>query len=285
MIFIIIFIMVAGPLYGQDQNDIIKLKDFNLFLFVLFYKSERPAEKEKKESVTKNKPEISKFKEYKKETGQPKKEGVSTAEASLYNSGLQFYKAKNYDESQSVFIELLQKYPDTAFKAQSTFYLGQIMFEKGQKDQALMYYNKLSEEYPKISLAGEAVYKSAQIYYEDKKYSEGLKSLLNFQKKYPQNKLIDESYVLLGDMYRKKGEMNSAAKMYQAVVEKYPKSNSVDQALFKLGDLYENEKDVRNFEMSLNYYERIVKSFPDSEFLEPARERIEFIKKNFLEYR
>ncbi len=315
MFFILIILFSSLNLNGAEQEDIVKYKDFNLFLYVPQYMSdagdlgykedtglERFKESKTAENYNTSGTQVKNSEQINKEIGIPvmtnnkisgEKQSIrKTAddeilddEAILYKNGLELYNNRDYNSSESVFIELLQKYPDTRYKDKATFYLGKIMSKQGKYEESLLYFNKIKDDFSGSSLTPQAMYNAAEIYMETGKSDESVKLLMFLQKKYPNSEIIDKSYLLLGDVYRKRGEVRNAINKYQKILSKFKKSTVVDDALFKLGDLYENEPEYRNFELANKYYQMIVDKHPDSEYLDSAQERIKFIKENFLEYK
>lgn len=283
-IFLILVLILNFVSYSQTNN-LIKIRGFNIYLPIATYISEEIISN----NITKTQkivPQVSikKITEPEKKE-EAKKELATDEESILYNNGIEFFKMKSFTAAEQSFIELLQKYPDTRYKDKATYYLGEIMLNQNRLDEALMYFNKINQEFLASPVLPDSLYKSALINFNKNNFDEALKILMTLKRKYPKNSKSAASLVLMGDIYRKKKEFNNSIKMYLTVLKEYGNSDYVDDAIFKLADIYENEPEIRNLEIAKNYYEKIVNSYPDSEYYLKASEQLEFIKKNFLEYK
>jgi TolA-binding protein len=280
---LIILIFLISKIFAKTNNNIVKFKGFNLFLILKPYIEEEKIIKPELQSSKKSKFEIKKGLEL--EEKKEIKEEISSDEDILFKNGIELYKNGDWSAAESAFIELLQKYPDTKLKDKATYYLGEIMLKQNRTEEALNYFNKINQEFTASTFLPDSLFNTALIYFNQNNLNESLKLLLTITKKYPKSEKSAKAFLLLGDIYRKNKEYENAIKAYQNVIKKFPKTDFIDNAIFKLAELYENDPPVRNLELAKTYYEKIINYYPDSEFYQLAVERLDFIKKNFLEFK
>ncbi len=286
------FILNSTP---TNENFIISYKNFDFFLFLPEFKStineetylsNKPVKKTIKSVKKNNKKSENEIKEASIKLNvkkKKKKKRKLSEEMRLLYVGKNLFNKNELKASEDSFMELLQKYPDSKYKDEVTYMLGQIMLKKKRYDEALMYFTKIVEDFKGSSYRGKAFYYSAYIYFIKKDYNKAIQLLSNMKYEFPGKNILYKGYILAGDIYIARGNIITGIEEYkQAIINKNRYS---DEALFKLGKVYENNKEVRNLEEAVKYYKRIIDNYPDSEYYLSAKDRIEYIEKNFLNYR
>lgn len=286
---LLLFFIFPLFLLAETNQNIIKYNSFFIFLSDIDYntnitivgsqKLTPPITNKKLSSLVpiKSKKSIS--------TTNKKKEIALSEEDQFFNSGVKLFKQKNYKEAEDIFIDLLQRYPDTRLKYNVTYYLGEIQLGKHQEPEALMYYNKIIQEAPESDMAAKSYYSIAWIAYQNKRYSESLKDLNLIMAQYPKSSISDEAYLLQAQVYAALKQFENALSSLNVILEKYKDSDSMAKAYFALAELYEKAPPIRNLEKSLENYQMIVDHYPDSPYVLPAKKRIQFLKDNFLDYK
>jgi len=252
------FIGISGPSFGGAKTD----------------KTERITKKNQKKSIENKKAII------KKSSDQ-----TSSEEQQLHTAGQNLFNAMQYAEAEDMFIELLQKYPDTKFKASATYHLAVIKSKTGKTEEAAMYYNKIIHDLEKSKFTDQAYYDLSSIYTGQKDHKNALKHITLMQQKYPKSPLIGDSYVLKGTIYENLKNYGQAISSYQTVIDLYPKSMSMDKVYFQMGSIYEKIPQVRNLELAAKYFQKVLDEFPESLYTPDATKELDYLKENFLDYR
>ncbi|OCG21812.1 tol-pal system protein YbgF [Gilliamella sp. wkB108] len=119
-----------------------------------------------------------------------------------YNFIMQFVNdSKQANDTIAAFQKFLQNYPKSSYRANVNYWLGQLTYKQGKRDDASFYYATVVKDFPSSPKAADSLYKVGLI-------------------------LLD------------KGDKKSAKAVFQQVVSKYAKDkNAVDLANKKLASL------------------------------------------------
>ena len=82
----------------------------------------------------------------------------------LYNTALRDYTGGNYPLSLQEFNDYLRYYPGTTLAANAQFYIGDIYYQQGQFDRAILEYDKTIEQYPNGNKTAAAQLKKGYAY-------------------------------------------------------------------------------------------------------------------------
>lgn len=124
----------------------------------------------------------------------------------------------------------------------------------------------------------------AQKLIEGKKFKDAIKVYETMIKEMPESDSLVVAYFNLGNLYRmpevaetSKDKLTSIEN-YKKVFEKFPKSQYAPLALFNTGYIYGNElNDIKN---STEYYNLLIKSFPEHELAQIAKKDMETLGKS-----
>ncbi|MFB6327076.1 cell division protein CpoB [Pantoea sp. NSTU24] len=75
---------------------------------------------------------------------------------------------KQYDQAISALQAWVKRYPDSTYQPNANYWLGQLNYNKGKKDDAAYYYATVVKNYPKSPKAAEALFKVGVIMQEKK---------------------------------------------------------------------------------------------------------------------
>jgi tol-pal system protein YbgF len=114
-------------------------------------------------------------------------------ELTLYNSAVADYSQQRLDLAQRGFQEYLRLFPDGPSAGDAQFWLGQIAFDEGRFDVAVLEFDKVASGYPQSSKAPLALRK-------------------------------------IGDAYRAMGQEDRARNAYRELIERYPNSQEAQSA-------------------------------------------------------
>ncbi|KAA8999891.1 cell division protein CpoB [Affinibrenneria salicis] len=107
---------------------------------------------------------------------------------------------KEYDQAIAAFQRFVGKYPDSTYQPNANYWLGQLNYNKGRKDDAAHYFANVVKNYPKSPKSSEALFK-------------------------------------VGVIMQEKGQAAKAKAVYQQVVKQYPATDSAKQAQKRLASL------------------------------------------------
>lgn len=115
-------------------------------------------------------------------------------ENSDYNTAVSLaLEKKQYDQAISAFQAFIKQYPKSNYLPNANYWLGQLFYNKGKKEDAAYYYAVVVKSYPKSPKAPDAMYK-------------------------------------VGVIMQEKGQVDKAKAVYQQVIKSYPTSDAAKQA-------------------------------------------------------
>ncbi|ETS29339.1 cell division protein CpoB [Photorhabdus temperata] len=107
---------------------------------------------------------------------------------------------KEYDKAITAFQSFVKSYPKSSYMPNANYWLGQLHYNKGKKDDAAYYFATVVKDYPKSQKSGESLYK-------------------------------------VGLIMQDKGQKDKAKSVYQQVMKQYPGSSAAKLAEKKLSAL------------------------------------------------
>ena len=115
-------------------------------------------------------------------------------ENSDYNAAVSLaLEKKQYDQAISAFQSFVKQYPKSTYQPNANYWLGQLFYNKGKKDDAAYYYAVVVKNYAKSPKAPDAMYK-------------------------------------VGIIMQEKGQADKAKAVFQQVIKQYPTSAAAKQA-------------------------------------------------------
>ena len=125
--------------------------------------------------------------------------GSSTGDPNTdYNAAVSLVlEKKQYDEGIVAFQNFVKRYPDSTYQPNANYWLGQLNYNKGKKDDAAYYFALVVKNYPKSQKSSEALFK-------------------------------------VGMIMQEKGQSDKARAVYQQVIKLYPNTESAKQAQKRL---------------------------------------------------
>ncbi len=214
-------------------------------------------------------------------------------------------RKKNYDVGRLLFQTIITTYPDSPYLPMSKLAVADSFFLEGSTSsliQAIASYQDWLTFFPTHGLADRVVLKIGeaemrQIGLPDrdathaKRAETRLKALLQ---QYPDSVLRGEAdrrllqvqdnlglhNLLIANYYytlsvdQKKGGLKGAQSRYREILDKYPNFSFQDEALFKLANTYLLEEET---DQAARYFQRIVRDFPNSDYVEKSKEQLGLI--------
>lgn len=214
-------------------------------------------------------------------------------------------RKKNFDVGRLLFQTIITTYPDSPYLPMSKLAVADSFFLEGSTSaliQAIAAYQDWLTFFPTHPLADRVVLKIAesemrQIGLPDrdatraKRAETRLKALLQ---QYPDSKLVKEANERLGQVQdnlglhslyianyyytqsvdQKKSGLKGAQSRYREILDKYPNFSFQDETLYKLAVTYMVEEET---DQAARYFQRIVRDFPNSDWVAKSKEQLELI--------
>jgi outer membrane assembly lipoprotein YfiO len=211
----------------------------------------------------------------------------------------------NYDTGRLLFQTIITTYPDSPYLPMSKLAIADSFYLEGDTTgltQAISSYNDWLTFFPMHPLADRVTLKIAesemrQVGLPDRDATHArraevrLKALManypnSFLKPDAQTRLSEvqnnlgmhsmdvANYYYSLSVQQKKGGLKGAQSRYREVIDKYPNFCATDQVLFKLANTYLIEEET---DQAARYFQQIVSDFPNSEFVEKAKEQLGII--------
>lgn len=131
-------------------------------------------------------------------TGAPVQSGDANSD---YNAAVALIlEKKQYDQAITALQAWVKRYPDSTYQPNANYWLGQLFYNKGKKDDAAYYYATVVKNYPKSPKASEALLK-------------------------------------VGVIMQEKNDTAKAKAVFQQVIKLYPNTESAKQAQKRLSGL------------------------------------------------
>lgn len=122
-------------------------------------------------------------------------------ENSDYNAAVSLaLEKKQYDQAISAFQAFVKQYPKSTYLPNANYWLGQLFYNKGKKEDAAYYYAVVVKNYPKSPKSPDAMFK-------------------------------------VGVIMQEKGQVDKAKAVYQQVIKQYPTSDAAKQAKKRVASL------------------------------------------------
>lgn len=115
-----------------------------------------------------------------------------------YNAAVSLaLEKKQYDVAIAAFQSFVKKYPDSTYQPNANYWLGQLYYNKGKKDDAAYYFAVVVKNYPKSPKSSDAMFK-------------------------------------VGVIMQEKGQADKAKAVFTQVVKQYPNTDAAKQAQKRL---------------------------------------------------
>ena len=223
----------------------------------------------------------------------------------LFEDAAKEVRKGQHEIGRLLFTTIITTYPDSAYLPLAKLAIADSFYLEGGTSsliQAAASYQDWLTFFPTDPLAAAAMLKVAesemrQMGLSDRdvtharKAEQRLKALLQ---QYPQTKLrpyveqhlieVQENLAMhnlqIANFYydsryqHQKGGLKGAQSRYKEIFDKYPNFSYMDEVLFRLATTYQQEEEP---DEAAKYYQRILRDYPNSEFVEKAREQLNII--------
>lgn len=225
--------------------------------------------------------------------------GTAQADEFLFTRGQEELKEKHWAASREYFRQIVDNYPQSPFRPDSKLAVGDTYVGEDTAESLVLAANEFREFltfYPTHARADYAQFRLAQSYAEqmlapDRDQSatrDVIKELQLFVDRYPNSSLLPEARKLLRDARDRLADASYRVGFYYFRVKWYEGARSRFEEILK--DPEYTRRDAVYFHLAeiwfatdkkaaaLPYYERLLKEFEQSEYLERARKRVAELK-------
>jgi outer membrane protein assembly factor BamD len=232
-------------------------------------------------------------------TGGAKKVPTGTPEPDrfLWERGTEALNKKRWVVAREYFRQLVDSYPQSQYRADAKLGVGDSFLGEGSAEAFVLAINEYREflsfypthpraDYAQLKLGMSHFYQMRAPARDQTETREAVRELTVFVERYPKSSLIEEgkqhlreakdrlgdSEFAVGQQYYRMKYYPGAIGRLKPLVESDPEYSNRDAAFYYLG---ESLVGMQQASAALPYFERIVKEFEQSEYLERARKRIE----------
>lgn len=187
-----------------------------------------------------------------------------------------YLENKEYEASIEEFKKLISIYPDSKFTEEAQFIIGKNYFLSGNGDVAITELEKFINFYTKSSFREEAMYLLSQIYLQKENWMDNIINLENMVREYPDSSYLSEALYGLCLSYFKKDEYEKTIKVGERYLKDYSSLEYGDDILYIKAICWEK---LENQENAMIDYQNLISQYPQSSYVEKARERLDILQK------
>jgi outer membrane protein assembly factor BamD len=226
--------------------------------------------------------------------------GTPNPDKFLFDRGSENLNDRRWAVAREYFRQLVDTYPQSPYRVDGKLGIGDTYIGEHSSESFVLAVNEYREFlnfYPTSDRAYYAQFRLAMCHFSQMKDSmrdqtetrDAIREFEAFVSRYPNTPMMDEAKSHLRDakdrldqwdlqvgiQYFKIRWYPGAIGRLQPLIERDPEYTNRDAAYFYIGESYMK---VKQNAAALPYYERLVKEFDQSQYLEPAKKRIEELK-------
>ncbi|MCS7025831.1 MAG: tol-pal system protein YbgF [Bryobacteraceae bacterium] len=130
----------------------------------------------------------------------------------LYNNGLRDRQTGNLDLALEHFQNYLRWFPKTELAPNAQFYIGDILYNKGDYEAAIQAFDAVVESYPENSKSADALYMKGQAQLKADRKSQASQTLNEVVRRYPNSEAAGKAKLLLRGLGRPASSPASTAR-------------------------------------------------------------------------
>jgi len=184
------------------------------------------------------------------------------ADAALFNAGLEFTAAQNYDAAVSAYQLLENNYPKSEYVDRALYNHAYVLGANlGRHEEAADVNMRLFNNYPKSPLRSDALYNASQSYMQAGNTAKAIQANQTFAAAYPAS--AEAKSLLLGaaSLLGQSNDQDGASQMYAEFAEQYPNDPNVVSAHYERGTYLTKKGDIpgarREFQKAVDSYKQL----------------------------
>ncbi|NOX88849.1 MAG: tetratricopeptide repeat protein [Calditrichaeota bacterium] len=159
-------------------------------------------------------------------------------EAALYNSGLNFQKAKDWVRSNESFNILATEFPQSKYAILSLENMAKNFVEMENYVEAANTYERISTNYQTSPNAEPALYNASVYYQKGEDWTNAIRVNNEYIKKYPDQPYSIDLFFTNAQLYLKLNNLTEANRIYEEFARKYPNDPRTVTAFYERGKYY-----------------------------------------------
>ncbi len=205
----------------------------------------------------------------------------------LYTNAMIMFEKKQYEEANTIFINIERIYPLSNEAIQSQIMQGFTDYMLLDYDSAIIKFTKIIKKYPSLKNLDYVYYMKALCYYEQISHEEldgefnelALESFNQIIKRFPNSKYAKDSYqkiilvksniaakhMSIARFYQNDNKYTAALNRYKIVVNNFSETKFVAEALYRISEIYLS---IGMIEESKKTAAILGHNYPDSEWYE-----------------
>jgi len=226
--------------------------------------------------------------------------GSVDADQFLFQRGMESLAEEHWLQARQYFERLVDTYPQSQYRADAKLGIGDAFFGEDRVDSNILAANEYREfltffpvhpkaDYAQFRLAMSHARQVLAPQRDQTATREALREVERFIANYPNSSLMPEVQTLRRDLRDRLGDaeyrvgalqarMNNAPGAmlrFQYILDNYPDYTRMDRVYFQIGELF--YRAAQN-DVALEWYQKVVTEYPESEHLEEVQKRIAEIK-------
>ncbi len=193
---------------------------------------------------------------------------TAVASLSMYQRGITLSKyLGRYSEAQSVFEEILDKFPDTEYAQQASYMRGFCLYRNGQVAESIDTCKAFVEKYPDSPWLPEVMFWLAELYFNQGRYQDCEPLFQQIYEDFKGHELASRALYWAGRAAAAESNYVKAIERYSEVAKTYASSEILPQTRFAQGDAL---TELGEFARAILAFEEIIKNYPESYLVNAA---------------
>ncbi len=185
--------------------------------------------------------------------------------------GEALFRQQLYQSAREEYLELRSRYPDSQYRPEATFKLGQCEAELLHFDEAAKIFREFQSEFPGHAIVPQATFMEGEALYDGQRYSQAAEVYRRFIQTYSDAPQVEQAFYKLGQCFLQMEEFKKIAETYREMLERFADSAFRSTALFWIA--YEADRGKRP-EEAMASYETLLQDYPKSQYASEARLRL-----------
>lgn len=195
-----------------------------------------------------------------------------------YRRGVKLRKKNMHEKAVKNFSDYLDSCEECRYRIDASMKLAQSLITVGRVKKAIQYLDMVIES-GSPNYFNDALVMRGNLHYEEGNLKEALESYSRYMEAGNENPGIMRR---VADIHYNLNDYRNALDLY----ERLKKLNELDdEILFRAATIYDSPGEPRDVEKAYRYYRLLVGAYKDSRYRPFAEKRIDFLEKNFFNYR
>jgi tetratricopeptide (TPR) repeat protein len=178
----------------------------------------------------------------------------------------------NYESSLKLYRTIQQHFPNLDYIDLVTYNIGWCYYKLDQNEKALLEYERFVGKFPDSQLLPTVLYEIGNVYYMQGLYSQAADYYYQVMERYAESEVASDASYRLGRSYYYAGDFQGALKRWQELAQKHKGTPIARAAEYEIAQAYFEEEDL---ESAFRATEDFMGSYPNDELTFSLLERIQ----------